>query len=926
MKATFNSQIDISATMPCCMQIIPPRQEDRDFIASMEITLRSMVLDTRHPIALELAGSAKKASFLIRATTQTALDHIEALLRTEYPRIGIRYLREEDDPFHLDSHEAVSAVELVPEEDKASNSSGRLSKEERDPLPGLLTVLGQLPNQTRAIVQIGLVPLTGSITTRKLGNTRVLGNTDKLSVSKSVKPKFRWHFPVVLSLLPLPRAGVSLNIRLVALVNVLVLVILSLLASPWFPGWLWIDLMEFVLWGQFPPVTSPEIQQLIWWVVAFLVVEALFLYGAVKVVQRFFLQASPSHNQALEPVRDPSDQASVIDVKSAYRTRIIFYVIGPKSSDELYTYLLSYFAHFSSKGEKKREEILLRIIATFRQFHAISGIAFVAKPVPSRFAHLLLSRDMGKLGHGWHQGLLQSNNFVSFQVLAILWHLPRDRTTSSLPRKVPITRVTPVVDQMAPEVPIGYTEHRDGRIPFHFPNSFFLHHTLIAGKSGDGKNAFMRHLGYAALARGGGLLLVDPYGDLCEDVLKVVPHDRVKDVVLIDLSDRTASIGLNPLDVTLGRGCEKTISDLLKVLANIWVSSWNAKIENVFEMSLRTLFEANKILVDQQDIDQQDIDQDIQKGSKQQYTLLDVSPLLTNDKFCHLVLQQVQDDYLHRWWQEYYEPSSFAQQREVITPLTTKVAKFESTSARRIIGQGASTFNIPQMIAERKIILLNLAKRVVGGDIASLVGATVLGLVQFALEEQGFKVADRGARHSLPIQPAQDWGSECLERFHLPIIIDEFEALLGIDYEALAALHKRGLTFFLSCQSLEYIQKLNPLLLSAVQAHVKQMIAFHMSAQDAEMLHKELEVELDDLIHLDLHSCYVAILAANRRQPTFALRVVAPAKAETTSAESVRTRCRVRYAYPMNQVDEMLHDAMISSIRLASIPKPNEEA
>jgi hypothetical protein len=122
----------------------------------------------------------------------------------------------------------------------------------------------------------------------------------------------------------------------------------------------------------------------------------------------------------------------------------------------------------------------------------------------------------------------------------------------------------------------------------------------------------------------------------------------------------------------------------------------------------------------------------------------------------------------------------------------------------------------------------------------------------------------------------------------LPIIIDEFEALLGTDYDALAALHKRGLTFFLSCQSLEYIQKLNPLLLSAVQAHVKQLIAFHMSAQDAEMLHKELGVERDDLIHLDLHSCYVAILAANRRQPTFALRVVSPAKAKTTSAESIK--------------------------------------
>jgi hypothetical protein len=893
MKATFNSRIDMSATMPCSMQIIPPRQENRDFIASMEITLRSMVLDTRHPITLELAGSAKKASLLIRATTQTALDHVEALLRTEYPRIGIRHLQEKEDPFHLDLHEAVSAVELIPEEDKAFYSSGHLFKEERDPLQGLLTVLGQLPNQMRAIVQIGLVPLTGSITTRKLSsNTRVLGNTGKLSISGRLESKFRGYIPVVLAFLPSHR-----NITLVAIANALVLVILSLLASPWFPGWLWDHIVEFILWGQFPPLTSAEIQQLIWWAVAFLFMEALFLYGAVKVIQRFPPQVPPSQSQALELVRDPRDQvrdqAPVIDIKSVYRTRIIFYVIGPKSPDGLYSHLVSFLPHFSSKSEREREEILLRIMATFRQFHAISGIAFVAKPISSRSAQLLLSREIGKLGHGWHQGLLQSNNFVSFHVLAVLWHLPRDRTAPYITnnRKITSTRVVPlpseIINQMTLDGPIGYSEHRGSPIPFHFPNSFFSHHTLIAGKSGDGRNVFMRRLGYAAMARGDGLLLVDPYGDLCEDVLKIVPHDRVEDVVLLDLSDRMASIGLNPLDVTLGCGCEKTISDLLKVLAHIWVSSWNAKIENVFEMGLRTLFEANKILVDR----------DAQEGSRRQYTLLDVLPLLTNAKFGRSVLQQIQDDgYLHRWWRGYYEPLSFAQQREVITPLTTKIAKFESTSARRIIGQGASTFNIPQMIAERKIILLKLAKRIVGGDIASLVGATVLGLVQFTLEEQDFKVAGRG------------------DQFHLPIIIDEFEALLGTDYEALAALQKRGLTFFLSCQSLEYIQKLNPLLLSAMQAHVKQLIAFHMSAQDAEMLHKELGVEQDDLIHLDLHSCYVSILAANRRQPTFALRVVAPAKVETTSAESIRTRCRVRYAYPVDQVDEMALSRPLSPV------------
>src|SRR5260370_3489475 len=92
-------------------------------------------------------------------------------------------------------------------------------------------------------------------------------------------------------------------------------------------------------------------------------------------------------------------------------------------------------------------------------------------------------------------------------------------------------------------------------------------------------------------------------------------------------------------------------------------------------------------------------------------------------------------------------------------------------------------------------------------------------------------------------------------------------------------------------------------------------MAFHMSAQDAELVHKELEVERDDLVHLDMHSCYAAILAADRRQPTFSLTIVAPPKADDSLAESIRTRCRIHYTYSVDEIDEMLRDAMIRTIR-----------
>ena len=92
----------------------------------------------------------------------------------------------------------------------------------------------------------------------------------------------------------------------------------------------------------------------------------------------------------------------------------------------------------------------------------------------------------------------------------------------------------------------------------------------------------------------GGLVLIDPFGDLCEQVLKLVPVERAEDVVFIDLADLQYAAGLNPLDVTLGHKRDKFITDLIKMLGQIWITSWNAKMENAFEMNLRTLLKPTK--------------------------------------------------------------------------------------------------------------------------------------------------------------------------------------------------------------------------------------------------------------------------------------------------------------------------------------------
>lgn len=864
------------SSRPLALHIIPPLQSKQDHV-DLEAAMQSLVLDKRHPIALELAGTFERRSFIVRATTQTALDHVEALLRSQYPQLEVRPLPTYEDPFTLEAYETVSAVELTA--GSASylplrtwrQENKKPTQEEIDPLLGLLAALSKLPDKTRAIAQIALVPAADNWSEDSL----------RKAVEHPLEPEKRSERRANQRDMIASKAGDGFATPIIIAVGCVAA--LYPFVQQWIPDWTR-QAVGRMIKGQDPHLTAPQIFQIVVFLLVLLLVIGLLVY-LVERIRRFF---NPN------PIYDMRMVAQKTS-RMAYRARVRLYVIGPKTQED--ESRSGQHADFWDRTRAERtqseirEEMLLRLIAAYRQFHQASGAYFLPKRLSVRQAHRLLSRDLQRHGHGWQQGVSNSAHLISVDALAVLWHLPAASVLPELAlvehRRARTMLIPPdLARQSAGLTPLGYSEHGGYRLPFALTPQFFSMHTLIAGKSGEGKSTCMEHIAREAMIHGG-LVLIDPHGDLCEHVLHLVPASRADDVVFIDLSDSNASVGINPLDVTLGRGRDKAISDLLKTLAHIWVSSWGPRMENAFEMSLRTLFEANKVLVGN----------DAQNGPGQQYTLLDVLPLLTNENFCHALLQSIEDDYLHRWWREYYEPLTLMQQRDVINPVITKVAKFESVIARRIIGQSVATLNFTQMIAERKIILLKLAKGVVGADVAALLGATLLGLLQITLEEQGAKAEQ--------------------ERVRFPIILDEFQVLAGIDYGALAELRKYGATFFLATQSLEYLKKLDELLLPTVLANVKQLIIFHMSAKDAETLYQELGVEQEDILNLDMHTCYIKLAAANRRQPTFSLQVSPPPTGDPIQAESIRTRCRVRYTCTVDVIDEKLRDAMIRAIRLA---------
>src|SRR5438094_8486542 len=84
-------------------------------------------------------------------------------------------------------------------------------------------------------------------------------------------------------------------------------------------------------------------------------------------------------------------------------------------------------------------------------------------------------------------------------------------------------------------VRIGYYEHRE---PFGIAQTDRRQHMWVVGASGTGKSSFIQGRIQDDSLTGRGVGIIDPHGDLAQEVMAAVPPERVNDVVLLD---RTAT-------------------------------------------------------------------------------------------------------------------------------------------------------------------------------------------------------------------------------------------------------------------------------------------------------------------------------------------------------------------------------------------------
>lgn len=360
-----------------------------------------------------------------------------------------------------------------------------------------------------------------------------------------------------------------------------------------------------------------------------------------------------------------------------------------------------------------------------------------------------------------------------------------------------------------------------------------LAHMYVIGKTGTGKSTLIETLARQDIAAGRGLALLDPHGDLVERVVAAIPEDRQRDVIYFNVPDATRPLGFNPLERTFPFNSSLAVSGLLEVFKKIWSDSWGPRLEHVLRNALLALMDHPAA------------------------SLTDILRLIDDKSFRRKVAEQTSNEQVRTFWLREFEGYSWKFRSVIVAPIQNKVGAFLSDPIlNRIVTQTKSAFDLRQVMDERKILVVNLAKGKIGEDSAALLGAMIVTKAGLA----GLSRADTAEE----------------DRPAFFMYLDEFHTFTTLAVASmLSELRKYRVGLILAHQ---YVSQLEPEVRDAVLGNTGTIITFRLGAADAQELEKEFSPELSalDLTTLPNYQVYLKVMVDGEVTRPFSAQTLKP--------------------------------------------------
>lgn len=394
-----------------------------------------------------------------------------------------------------------------------------------------------------------------------------------------------------------------------------------------------------------------------------------------------------------------------------------------------------------------------------------------------------------------------------------------------------------------------WNEYRNKKTPIYFNRKDRGRHHYVIWKSWGWKSVFIWYLARQDLRNGDWVCVIDPHGDLVEDVLDFAPKERAKDIIVFDPADTDRPMWLNMLEVisddpeTRKREMDRAAMDATEIFIKIFGDEiFGPRIQHYFRNGCLTLME------------------DVEDG----WTLIDVPRLFVDDAFMKYKTSKVKNPVVKSFWDHEYANTWDREKQEMIPYFSSKFGPFiTNTTIRNIIWQPKSAFNIRDIMDNQKVLLVNLSKGKIWALNAQLLWLIFVSKVNMAAM----------SRADMPQEERKDFF----------MYVDEFQNFATETFwEILSEARKYHLALIMAHQFIAQIgwsgaKKWDkPSIKDAVFGNAWTIMSFKVGAEDAEYMEKEYAPLLSqqDIIWIANFTAYCKLNIDNATTRPFDLKTI----------------------------------------------------
>ncbi len=424
--------------------------------------------------------------------------------------------------------------------------------------------------------------------------------------------------------------------------------------------------------------------------------------------------------------------------------------------------------------------------------------------------------------------------------LATLYHFPQQ---TDIPTSQVTRQGSKQVDgpRNIPEngLLLGYNVFRGTKKPIRLADHDRQRHMYVVGQTGTGKSVFLENLALQDMINGNGFAFIDPHGDTAEKLLAMVPKERAEDVIYFCPADSDYPLGLNIFEAETDDQKDFVIQEVINVLYKLY----DPQRQGIIGPRYEHLFRNAALTV---------------MAGPDGGSFIDIPKLFRDKDYVAQKLKYVTDQNVLEFWQKEMPQSQRSNEfGEVVSWFVSKFGAFLSNAMmRNIIGQIDSSFDLRDIMDNKKILLVNLSKGRTGELNSRLLG------MMFVMKFQAAAMS----RANIP----ED------DRVDFALYVDEFQ---NFSTDSFATIMSEARKYHLNLiVANQFTTQLTEEIRDAVFGNMGTIVSFRVGQNDVESLSRYFQplFDPDDLLRVPNYNTIVRTLVGGVPTQPFSMSTIPP--------------------------------------------------